>query len=439
MKKFVLLAALLLALVVVTSVSAQPTTYNTGFQIANLSSSDATVVISYVNQDGTIDATVNATIPANGSVTYFPIGASSGFNGSVVISSDQAVAAIANVLGDGSAYGASYESFSSGSTTINLPLIMKDNFGFNTWFNVQNASAPGPGGSAVTVDISFSGAGASCNQTGVSIPAGAAKTFDQATNSCLPAGYVGSATITATGGNIVATAMETGSATLFAYNGFKSGSTNPIIPLVQANNFGYSTGIQIQNTGGSATDVTVSYTAGSAGSNCTETQTIAANSSATFGLNSSCTGLGGSTFVGGAAVTANSTNQDLVVIVNQLNYNTNDKGAAYNGFDPATASSTVNFPLIMQDNFGYFTGFNVYNAGSSDASVTCTFSSGSNAPANINTTVSAGSAYTAVQTGSGQYVGSVTCTAAGGSLVGVANELGSGSGDNFFAYGGFNQ
>lgn len=437
MKKIVLLASLLLALVVVASVSAQPTTYDTGFQVANLSSSDATVVITYVNQDGTTDATVNATIPANSSVTYFPIDASSGFNGSVVISSDQPVAAIANVLGDGSAFGASYESFSNGSTTVNLPLVMKNNFGFSTWFNVQNASSPG--GSAVTVDISFSGSGASCNQTGVSIPAGAAKTFDQATDSCLPDGYVGSATITATGGNIVATVMETGSATLFAYNGFTSGSTMPIMPLVQANNFGYSTGIQIQNIGGTSTDVTVSYTAGSAGSNCTETQTIAANSSATFGLSSSCTGLGGSTFVGGAAVTANSANQDLVVIVNQLNYDTNDKGAAYNGFNPADASSTVNFPLIMQDNFGYFTGFNVYNAGGSDANVTCTFSSGSNKPTDINTTVSAGTAYTAVQTGTGQYVGSVTCTASGGSLVGVANELGSGSGDNFFAYGGFNQ
>ncbi|MCA9970175.1 MAG: hypothetical protein KC425_08165 [Anaerolineales bacterium] len=433
MKKVMVFLVIVLAMVLVSAVSAQPSTYDSGFQVANLSGSDANIVISYVNKDGSTDATVNGTIPANGSVTYFPIGASAGFDGSVVISSNQPVAAIANVLGDGFAFGASYESFDSGASSVSLPLIMKDNFGFDTWFNVQNASAPG--GADVDVTVSF--AGQSCDKT-ETIPAGAAFTFDQGADSCLPAGYVGAATISATG-DIVATVMQTGPATLFAYNGFTGGSSSPIMPLVQANNFGFSTGIQIQNTGGSSTDVTVSYAAGSAGADCTEMKTIAAGASETFALGSTCTALGGPQFVGGASVTANSASQDLVAIVNQLNFTSNDKGAAYNAFAPSAATGSVNFPLIMQDNFGFFTGFNVYNAGGSDADVTCTFSAGANKPADITTTIAPATAYTAVQLGSGQYVGSVTCTAAGGSLVGVANELGSGAGDNFFAYGGFNQ
>ena len=76
-------------------------------------------------------------IPANSSKTYFPIDAPSPFNGSVIIESDQQVVAIVNTVGDG-IYFASTTGFSSGSTSTNLPLLMKGNAGFDTWFNVQN-------------------------------------------------------------------------------------------------------------------------------------------------------------------------------------------------------------------------------------------------------------------------------------------------------------
>lgn len=429
MKKVIVVLVLALAMVLVSSVAAQPSTYNTGFQVANQSGTDAAIVITYVKQDGTVDATVPDTIPANGSKTYFPIGASAGFNGSVVISSDQPVAAITNVLANGFAFGASYESFEAGAPVVNLPLIMKGNFGFNTWFNVQNASSPG--GSPVTVNITF--AGTTCTHT-ATIPAGAAATFNQATNTCLPTPYVGAATVTATGGDVVATVLQAGPTTLFAYNGFTSGSTNPIMPLVQANNFGYFTGIQVQNAGTTSTNVTVSYVPGTSGTACTQSATIAAGASATF---IDCSSMSVAQFVGGASVTTNSASQPLVAIVNQLNTGAG-KGAAYNAFDPAQATSTVNFPLIMRDNFGFFTGFNIYNAGAAAANVACTFS-GTGGPAPVNATVPAGATLTAVQVGTGPYVGSATCTAAGGSLVGVANELSSAAGDNLFAYTGFNQ
>ncbi len=429
MKKVIVVLVLALAMVLVSSVAAQPTTYNTGFQVANQSGTDATITITYVNQDGTVDATVSDTIPANGSKTYFPIGASAGFNGSVVISSDQPVAAITNVLANGFAFGASYESFEAGAPVVNLPLIMKGNFGFNTWFNVQNASSPG--GASVDVTITF--ANTTCTHT-ATIPAGAAATFNQATNTCLPNPYVGAATVTATGGDIVATVLQAGPTTLFAYNGFTSGSTNPIMPLVQANNFGYFTGIQVQNAGTQPTDVTVSYVPGTSGNACTQTATIAAGASATF---IDCSSMSVAQFVGGASVTANSANQPLVAIVNQLNTSAG-KGAAYNAFDPAQATSTVNFPLIMRDNFGFFTGFNIYNAGAATATVNCTFS-GTGGPAPVNQSVPAGGTLTAIQFGPGPYVGSATCTSPGASLVGVANELGSAAGDNLFAYNGFNQ
>lgn len=428
-KFFVIAAAIL---VMVSSAAAAPSTYDVGFQLANQSGTAANVVITYVNQDGTVDTTVPDTIPANGSKTYFPIGASAGFDGSVVVSSDQPVAAIANVLGDGLLFGASYESFSAGAATVNLPLIMKGNFGFDTWFNVQNTDTPGTGS---PVDVSITYAGTACTDVDT-IEAGAAATFSQADNSCLSSGYVGAATITATGGNVVATVIQTGPAQLLAYNGFTAGSSAPVMPLVQSNNFGYFTGIQIQNTGATDTDVTLSFISAGTGTDCDETKPIAAGTSATFGLTGSC--LFTQTFVGGAAVTANSATQDLVAIVNQSNFT--NKGAAYNALDTATGTASLSFPLLMDRNFGYFTGFNIYAA--TDAQGSCVFTASAGTPgpdADFNLTAGEVLNVGQLNAHSSGFVGSATCTSTTGDILGVANELGGATGDTLFAYGGFNQ
>ena len=254
------------------------------------------------------------------------------------------------------------------------------------------------------------------------------------------AGWVGSATVTASE-PLAATIMEIGPTTLFAYSGFTGGTTEIAMPLINANNSGYITGVQIQNMGSVDTDVTVSYTPSSAGTACTETQTVQAGKSATFALNAftasgSC---GAQTFVGSAKVTANSANQDLVAIVNQLNGAAN-KGAAYEAFDPVNATDTVVMPLIMDRNSNYFTGFSVLNVGSSATTVSCSFTGSAHTE---GATLQVGEALTPIQKdqiGDG-YVGSATCTAtSGGKIVGIVNELNSvSSGDAFLVYDAFNQ
>ena len=54
---------------------------------------------------------------------------------------------------------------------------------------------------------------------------------------------------------------------------------------------------------------------------------------------------------------------NLVAIVNQLNPAGN-KGAAYNAFNPTSGTERVVFPLVMDRNYGYFTGMNIVNVGS---------------------------------------------------------------------------
>ncbi|MDJ0753736.1 MAG: hypothetical protein QNJ45_09480 [Ardenticatenaceae bacterium] len=434
MRKFTfILGTLLMTLLMASIASAKPQSYETSFQLANQSSTTANVVMTFYNQDGTVNSEVSDTIPGNGSKTYFrnTLGASAGFNGSVVVSSDQPVVAISNIHADSLTFGASYESFSAGSTSVNLPLIMRGNFGFDTWFNVQNTST-----TDANVTISYSGQ-PSCDQT-ATIKPGAAATFDQSTYSCLGSFFVGAATISSSQ-PVVATVVQAGPSQILAYDGFiTDGSTSAVMPLVMSNNFAYFTGIQVQNTGGSSTSVTISYTAGASGTDCSQTKTIAAGASQTFGAQDSC--IWNQTFVGGASVTANTASQNLVAVVNQSNFN--DKGSAYNAIDPTTGGNKVTFPLIMDQNFGYFTSINVQNVSNTNVTVNCSFvsSNGKTPGADLNFSLSPSEAFNHNQLGHNEagFVGSASCTSTGGLIVGVVNELGTASpGDTFLTYGGF--
>jgi len=431
------LVALLVGLLVIPS-TAQTLIYDSCFQIQNLSATQASVTIDYYAQgNATPVASPADTVPANGSKTYCPLSAvSSGFNGSVVISSDQPIAAIANVTGSSwNAFNASYAGFSSGATSVSVPLLMKGNYGYNTWFNVQNV-----GSTNANVTVNYSD-GTSAPAT---IPPNTAHTFDQSNEAHSQTTFA--ATVTSNE-PVVVTVMEVGPAMLFGYDGFTSGSTNPVMPLVQANNYGYTSGIQVQNAGGSATNVTITYTPSSAGTSCTQTKSIPAGGSETFAVQAWASGdanadnncPNGGTFVGSAQVTSNSAGTDLMAIVNQHNFGAN-KGAAYGAFNAANATAKVVMPLINDRNYGYFTGFNVVNVGSSATTVNCTFS---NSTYTTGATLSPGTAFTAVQANQigNAYVGSAVCTATGGDqkIIGVVNQVNtSGTADTFLVYEAFN-
>jgi hypothetical protein len=421
-------------------------TYTSGFQLQNLTGSLATVAIAFYNQDGSIASTVNDTIAGNTNKTYYPLSAvASGFNGSVVVSSDQQLAAITNVLGNNGQRGASYGGFSTGATTVNLPLVMKAYYGIDTWFNVQNT-----GSSATTVNIAYKPG--SCTES-VSVAPGAAKTFKQADNSCLAAGFVGAASITSSE-PVVAVVMQVDAQSLLAYTGFTTASTNPVMPLVSSNYYKSGTGITIQNTGASPTNVTLSYkpSAGFPGAACTETKSIPAGQSANYsfpqlpaGCGTSGSGVSDTVnggFVGSAAVTTNSANMPLVAMVNSVTRGTAN-AAAYEAFNSATATSKVAFPLIMDRNYNIFTGIAVANVGASATNVTCTFT-GTSYTASA-TSLQPGAALTDVQLNkiASGYVGAATCTASGGDakIAGIVTELTNGAAsttDALLAYDGFN-
>lgn len=450
--RLALALSILLALLLPVTAFADVTSYTSGFQLQNIdATTQADVTIIFYNEsDGSVAATVTDTIPANSSKTYYPLAAvPAGFQGSAVVQSSTKVLAIVNVLGNNGGYGASYVGFTSGATTVNVPLVMKNNYGISTWLNVQNAGAEN-----ATVTINYKPG--TCTETATITP-GAAKTFDQKTNSCLPSTFVGAASVTSGTVPVAVTIMQvTGSTSglkpsLLAYNGFTSAATNPIMPLVTSGWYKSGTGIQIQNTGATATNVTISYTPSATfpGAPCTETKSIPAGTSVTFSfpnLPAACYtngGAGGSAaFVGSAMVSANSASMPLVAVVNQVTVGASN-AAANGAFDASNGTSHVSMPLIMDRNYGMFTGFSIANVGTLPTNVNCTFTGSSYTVSALN--LAAGAALTDVQKDkiAANYVGSGTCTATGGDakIVGVVNELNGSAGttsDALLVYEGQN-
>lgn len=438
-----IVGAIVVSLLVPMPVFAQSIQWTSGFQVQNLASSDAAVVISYYNQDGTTAIPdVSDTIPAMSSKTYYPIAAPSGFNGSVVISSNEELVAIANTLGDSPQYAASTESFSAGATSVKLPLLMRNNGGYYTWFNVQNT---GSADASVTVQYVAGSSGSDHTTSAVTIKPGAAATFDQHDLTSLGTTFVGSAVVSSTQ-PVVASVMQVGEIykNMMGYNGFIGGSTQVNMPLIMANNSGFYTGFQVQNIGTMATPVTVTYGTNIGGTfaPAVETATLQPNESTTFLQN---TGQWATPkYVGSATITAD---QPVVAIVNQVKVTGVALGTAYDGFDPDAATNKASAPLIMANNSGYYTGVQIMNVGDSTAPVTVTYAAniaGTYAPPVETTTLEPGDSYNSIQnagswTGN-KYVGGLTAEAPDGAkIVMIVNQIWPAApGDQFMTYNGFN-
>lgn len=463
---FSILVALTMLVVLSGNVTAgnlqQAVSYSSGFQVANLSATTvANIQITYFPQVGT-PVNVSDTIPAGGSVTYAAIHAAAGdpFNGSVVVSSDTEIAAIANTLGNYPAYAAATGGFSAGANKFSLPLVMCNNNGFDTWFNIQNAGA-GTAGVTVTYlkDAGLSSPDAPATASDmVSIGEGRALTFDQAAGSAgttkkcgagLGTKFVGAAVIESDV-PVVATVMQinkTNFKVLMGYNGFTAGAMDLRAPLVMQANSGFYTGIQVQNAGTASTPVTITFSADTSGTGTVLpdiTFNLAGGASATYIQSGSAKYIGAATIKG---------NQPLVAIVNQVLPGAVSFGTAYEGFAASAATNNVNVPLVMSNNAGFYTGIQVQNVGGSNVDVTIKYApntvSGMADPADDTFTLTPGSSKTLIQNGpagsttgvnnwTARYIGSASITA-NGPIVAIVNEanltLG---GDQFYTFNAFN-
>jgi len=457
--------------------------WSSAYQIQNLDSADATVQIDYYAQDSADTYSGSLIISGNGSKTIFPfttgvygdgITGPGTFNGSAVLSSDRAIAAILNTQtgsGSSSFYGAATQGFSAGSTSINLPLIACSNGGFDTWFNIQNV---GDTDASVTVTYVPGLYGASGQTDSVTIGSMRAKTFDQrvgtttGTKSCTELmgtddRFVGGATITSNQ-PVVASVMFLGTGSMKSvqgYNGFSAGAEAINLPLIMANNSDYYTSIQIQNAGTADAVVVVDYSTGTYG-NLTdpgsESYTIAAGASQTIihlgDVYSDIDWTAFGTYVGAATITQDGTSQPLVAVVNE-NRVGQPLGSTYEGVAPGNATNTINLPLVAANNNGYQTGIQI-QAINANTTVTVNYTENTVEAAEVptadsKTLTAAGESWTLIQQGPpgtlagvnnwdtiGQYVGSAVITA-DGPILAIVNFNGPATGDTFYTYDGFGQ
>ena len=410
--------------------------YKSTIQTYNMSETTANIILAFYRQDGSLEKTLTDIIERDRSKIYFTLPVAEGFSGSVVISSDQPVAALSNMMNSAITAVGTYVGRNKGSTSVYLPLLMANSDGgFNSWFALQN---PNPSSTNVTVNYSDG------ITTSFTLAAYASHNFYQKQEPHTSNLFAAEVT---SDEPVVVVAFLEDAKTLAAYNGFASGAVSPAMPLVNSNNNGFYTDIQIQNTGDAETRVTVSYMPSAAGTSCTETQTVAAGQSVTFardafqnGSNSTCAG--GERFIGSGHVTTNSASQPLAAVVSQRAGSPSlTQFAAYSSFDPDDATQAVRMPAIMDRNGGFFTSINVMNVGSSETAVECTFT---DTTYTVTGTLQPNETLTDLQANRIQsdYVGGAACTAQadGAKIVAVVNQLKTDAiDDQFLTYEGINR
>jgi hypothetical protein len=442
----------LVCLMVFPALAQAPVSYESTVTISNVSGTAGNITVTYYNNNGTTAGTNTDNIAAYESKIYTTLpGLSGSFDGAMIISADVPIVSDSMLIAkddvDAIHSYASYVGVSSGAQTLYFPLLMDSNYKFSTFYSIQNTSS-----ASVDVDITYSDG---LTATISSLSPGASVTIDNRDEPhVLPGGNAGavfSAKVEATD-DIAAVVVEYSEKAdikpLYAFNGFSSGSTTPIFAIVNENNFNYWSSLQVQNIGTVSTTVTIQYTPTLAGIACEETKTIEPEEMEIFATKAfynepqtpSHTCDHGAQFVGVGIVSGNSANQPLVGIINQLNSKTGvNRGGALMTLNPLDATSTVAYPEVYRwyGSDQWWSGITLFNVSGFELpidDITCR-AVGTDTSGAVDVTWTNS---TAISDRSGWtinfsknvgptplgFAGSVVCTSATGSLVGMQNSLG---------------
>lgn len=377
MKKLTILLVVLTLLAIPMSVGAQSVTTNTAFQVVNLNqSADATVTITFYDANGGVTyAITDDTIAAGSSKTYIQSGETNlgtSFDGSVIISSDQEIAAIVNqntadATPATTGYNGSYTGFSEGSDTFYIPIVLNAYYGYHTEISVQNAST-GP----VDVTVTYDTAG--CTDVKTTLAVGAAVRFDNTATCSGGLSGNGSASISATG-PVVAVVNQIGD-TLPSinleqtYNGFAPANSGPTLytPIALHHYYTFNSSFQVQNISGGAMDICATYSDGLQ----TCVNSVADGAAATFLQEPEAHAENW----GGSATITNTTGGDMVGIVNQAS------GVSASSFNMYTAGATNwALPSLLYQYYGFTSAFQVQNVSNGDVDITVTYDDGTTASA----------------------------------------------------------
>lgn len=335
------------------------------FTVQNVSTSSATVTITFVDETGaqTVPTELNGgqtnpfTLAVGASFEIYvpgiPVAELPSGRYSVVISADQQIVAIANLVGQGTInFNGSYSGFSSGAAPFYLPAVVYNYYGWYSLISVQNV---GSAATDVTVTITCNdGTVGTLTQSNVS--AMASTHFDLETTT--PTGFTGStqcngsAEITTSGENVVVVDNQTvpASGNTQSYSGFTSGAAKVYVPALYTDYYGWNASINIRKLGAGNVTVDVAYSDGGT-SNCALTD---AAPSCLLYMPTEHTAAG----YYGATITA--TGGDIVAVVNAAN---GSQAQTYNAVADGTGSEVVGIPSVMKNYYGWNTSFTCQNVG----------------------------------------------------------------------------
>lgn len=373
--KTILLLALLLALVTVLPASAQLGDSDvSSFTVQNIGDGEATVSITFIDENGVELTPLELN---GGKPNPFTLGVGESFEiylpgiptselpsgrYSVIVSANEPIAAIANLVGQGSPnFNGSYSGFSAGNPNFYLPAVVYNYFGWYSLISVQNV-----GTTAADINITIICTdGSTGTLSATDVPAKASVHFDLETT--LPSGFTtskscnGSAEITADQ-NIVVVDNQTNpnGGNTQSYSGVASGASKLYVPALYTNYFGWNSSINIRKLGLGDVTVEVNYSDGGM-STCNLTNS---KPSCLLYMPSVHT----STGYYGATIEA--TGGDIVAVVNAAN---SSQAQTYNAVDASSSTKTVGIPSIMKSYFGWNTSFTCQNVGTVNTSLNISY------------------------------------------------------------------
>ena len=389
MMKKTLVLVLALLLVTVGIVSAQSgnlpgSGWWSGQQIQNVGTANASVLFTAYDDQGNDYSCGDAKSAAPGQSVNFltntDCSVPAGFVGSAVVSADQPIAAIVNVVNMPSGRAAGMYRGTDGADVANsiaFPLMKSNYFGRSTTLYIQNASS-----SPNTINVTVKVGGSNFTKTFNNVPANAMVLVGPAdTNPAMGNNTVGSATVTGSGALAGAaleyqTSVALGS-NLHAYTAFGPQDFAPksFCPLIRNNYARLNTGIQAQNVSNSAQAIKVTYSyrvnnTGAVQTKVVTSPSVPAGASTTFftpanGLPNAAVGSAMVEGVGGG---------NIAVIVNDETFTLNpNRVAAYTCFPSTAATTKIALPLYKEFYFGDTSGIQVQNVGNAAANISVTY------------------------------------------------------------------
>jgi hypothetical protein len=303
-----------------------------------------------------------------------------GYNGAVEITADQQIVAIGRPH-IGTEIMA-YNGVNSGATTVYLPMLFNNKWGYTSTFTVQNTS-----GSTATYSLTFKDAtdgSTSCEISGESLPVHGVVTYDVTNlgpcdSGFLPNDWFGGATISSNQPLAAVAKPDINGYDAVTYNGFTGGAATIYLPMLFRGMWGYQSAFYVQNLDPAESAILeISFYDNLGNHTCTLTDSDPIQSSVTRGYwmasfdNADCDsgpGFSPAGWAGSAVVSITGGGSSEIVAIGRPHMGA--EVAAYNGF---TAGGTTNYlPMLFRGQWGYDSAFYIQNISGDNTTISVDF------------------------------------------------------------------